>query len=227
MKTSRVLPLLLLGLVGGPSMPAQSPGTFSATGSMIAPRFGHTATLLPGVKVLIAGGYTDTFAPVSFPESGHPIAATAELYDPDTGTFTATGKMITARAYHTATLLPDGRVLIAAGMGSFGNPSSGGAELYDPSTGAFSATGTMTAFIGSYNTATLLPDGRVLITGLPANAELYDPGTGTFTVTGNMTVPPQGVATATLLPNGQVLLASARRSNWAQLARSLNRSYVA
>jgi len=205
MKTRFALLLCVVGVSGY----AQTPGTFTATGSMITGRFGHTATLLPDGRVLIAGGYTNGVAPF-----GHAPTAAAELYDPDTGTFTATGKMTSARAYHTATLLRDGKVLIAAGSGGFG-PSSVGpeyslasAELYDPSTGTFAATGDMTtsSIIESY-TATLLPDGRVLITGVPFTADLYDPGMGTFTATGSMTAPPPW-ATATLLPDGRVLLAS-------------------
>src|SRR5262245_57528310 len=108
-----------------------------------------------------------------------------------TGTFTPTGSMTTARTGHTATLLSDGRVLIAGGFSNFPNPT-GSAELYDPSTGTFAATGSMvTARYG--HTATFLPDGKVLIAGgyeaagrLSLGAELYDPSTGTFTVTGSM-----------------------------------------
>ena len=203
----RVVPLMVfLGAMS--SSPAQSTGTFSATGSMTTARFGHTATLLQDGSVLIAGGYT-----VGIPVFGQAVTATAELYDPANGTFTATGNMTSVRAYHTATLLPDGRVLIAAG--SAGElPAVGpeysqvSAELYDPSTGAFTPTGNMTGFgIVETNTATLLADGRVLMTGSPFDAELYDPGTGTFTATGNMTVPPP-FNTATLLPDGRVLLAA-------------------
>ena len=84
-------------------------------GSMATARAFHTATLLPDGEVLVAGG-------------GEPGPASAELYDPGTGTWTATASMSTGRAYHTATLLPDGRVLVAGGMGA----GRGSAELYDP-----------------------------------------------------------------------------------------------
>src|SRR5262249_50300885 len=98
-----------------------------------------------------------------------------------TGTFIPTGNMTTGHVGHTATLLPDGKVLSAGGS-CCGASSS--AELYDPSTGSFTATGNMTT-ARSGHTATLLPDGRVLIAGggpgiLSASAELYDPATGTF-----------------------------------------------
>ncbi len=156
-------------------------------------RYCHTATLLPNGKVLIAGG-TD----------GQSFPATAELYDPGTGTFRATGSLNAVRCYHTATLLPSGKVLIAGG--SFTQPS---AELYDPSTGTFRATGSM--IDDSYHgTATLLTDGRVLLAGGSTrggfSAEVYDPSTGTFSATGSMRTG-RNYHTATLLPSGKVLIA--------------------
>jgi len=169
---------------------------------MTTPRFGHTATLLADGRVLIAGGYTDTWNPLPYPVNGPAVTATAELYDPTTGVFTPTGSMITPRAYHAAALLPDGRVLIASGFGS-GRPEVNvdSAELYDPATGLFTATASLST---PYNTATLLPDGRVLI-----GTEIYDPLTATSTPAANPQQPAFGGATATLLPSGQVLLASA------------------
>jgi hypothetical protein len=122
----------------------------------------HTATLLSNGKVLIAGGED---------------IASAELYNPNTGTFTATGSMMGARAYHTATLLANGKVLLAGGLSGVGRfPAR--EELYDPAAGTFTATGSMsTARV--WHTATLLPDGEVLITGgtkdpVFASAELYE-----------------------------------------------------
>jgi galactose oxidase-like protein len=124
--------------------------------------------------------------------------------------FTVTGSMTTARLLHTATLLPNGKVLIAGGGGNSGPISS--AELYDPATGIFSATGSMT-IARQGHTATLLPNGKVLIAGGEScggcqlsSAELYDPATGTFTATGGM-VNARETHTATLLGNGKVLVA--------------------
>src|SRR5579864_3478632 len=182
-KSSLVFPLLCLGVAGHASMVmAQSPGTFTPTGNMTTDREGHSATLLPSGKVLIAGGYRLIFSPAATSL----VLASAELYDPSTATFTATGNMTTARAGHTATLLPNGNVLITGGASDPSAPAS--AELYDPSTGTFTATGNMTSVRGSYS-ATLLNNGKVLIAGgsSMASAELYDPSMGTFTATGDMT----------------------------------------
>src|SRR6185295_7495348 len=109
-------------------------------------------------------------------------------------TFTVTGPMSTPRAGHTATLLNNGKVLIAGGWVAIGERTAT-AEIYDPDRGIFTPTGDMTAPRFNH-TATLLPDGRVLIAGgsiigglglIPSNtAEIYDPSTGTFATTGNM-----------------------------------------
>ncbi len=131
------------------------------------------------------------------------------------GMFVPTGDMTTARVEHTATLLADGRVLIAGG-------DSSSAELYDPATGTFAPTGLMTTS-RRMHTATLLSDGKVLIAGGwgQSSAELYDPTTGTFTVTGAM-IEDQGGHTATLLPNGKVLIAGGERAArpWPTAARA-------
>ena len=174
---------------------AQPLGTFVPTGSMTAPRGMHTATLLPNGKVLIAGG----------DRRGYPgsVLASAELYDPSTGTFTPTGDMTGPRARHTATLLPDGRVLIVGG------DSTGSAELYDPSNGSFTATGQLIQPQGPWQTATLLANGKVLIAGGTPTAELYDPTSGTFSLTGadaGSNGGPAYVETVTLLPDGRVLI---------------------
>jgi hypothetical protein len=186
--------------------------SFTTTGAMGTPRYAHTATLLPNGKVLIAGGFS-TSNVGTFTEN---VLLTAELYDPATGAFTPTGSLGTARGGHTATLLANGKVLVAGGLISlnFSGVSvvASTAELYDPLTGTFTATGNLTAERQEH-TATLLPDGRVLIVGgasasqgTLASAEIYDPATGSFTATDRMTTP-RGAQTATLLPDGTVLVA--------------------
>jgi hypothetical protein len=177
---------------------------------LAAPRYAHTATLLPNGEVLVAGGFGDTSDC-----QGVDVQAqnTAELYDPDKGSFSITGNMSFPRGGHTATLLTDGRVLVAGG-GDQGAGGKGSAtpELYDPNTGVFTQTGSM-AVARFRHTATLMKDGKVLVVGgvpldssIPTStAELYDPATGIFTATGSMTTAREE-HTATLLDDGKVLV---------------------
>src|SRR5215831_17250045 len=111
------------------------PGTWTATGSMNFERAAFTATLLPNGKVLVAGGCTQPFVLC------HDGIASAELYDPSTGTWTPTGSMTTPRTSHTATLLPSGKVLVAGGENDLVGFST--AELYDPNAGTWTPTGSM------------------------------------------------------------------------------------
>ena len=122
--------------------------------------------------------------------------------------FRATSSLATARYDHTATLLPNGKVLVAGGTdNSFHFVAS--VELYDPASETWMATGSINSS-GSVATATLLPNGKVLVTeyngnSVPASAELYDPASGTWTVTGSL-ANTRRQNTATLLPNGKVLV---------------------
>ena len=168
-----------------------STGSWTLTGSMSTGRRDSTATLLSNGKVLVAGGYYYNFA------NGYSLSS-AEVYDPITGTWTATGSMSAGRSRHTATLLPDGKVLVAGG----------GAEIYDPATGQWTVTGPLN-HNRSDHTATLLLKGKVLVAGGVGgggSAELYDPATGKWTLTSSMAIS-RDEHTATLLPNGKVLVA--------------------
>ena len=189
---------------------------FKATGSMYGARYGHTATLLNNGEVLVTGGSAGG-PPRGGPPGPPTLLATAELFDPTSGTFTGTGSMSIVRIGHTATLLKNGKVLVTGG-GPFpvqnGIPpyALASAELFDPTSGTFTpTTGSMS--VGRYgHTATLLNNGTVLVTGgdnglgaLPT-ADLFDPTSETFTpTTGNMSVARVG-HTATLLSDGRVLI---------------------
>lgn len=209
---------------GIPATEVYDPATnsFTPTNEMGTPRYAHTATLLPNGKVLVTGGYATSDIQKQVADA----LATAEIYDPATGAFTPTGSMATARGGHTATLLLNGKVLIAGGLVNLGSSLcatttctgspdtsvASTAEFYDPATGTFTPTGVMTA-TREEHTATLLPNGKVLIVGgatasqgTLATAEVYDPATSSFTLVNIMTTP-RGTHSSTLLPDGTVLVA--------------------
>jgi hypothetical protein len=167
---------------------------FIPTGLMTSAREAHTATLLTqgqrAGQVLITGGFV----------AGTSVQ-TAELYNPATGQFTATGNMVSARAQHTATLLPSGKVLIAGGSGVLGSS----AELYDPASGTFAATENMTAPHSGHAAALLASDKVLIAGGSSTAAEIYDPATGAFEPTGAM-LQSRVSLTATTLTSGQVLI---------------------
>ncbi|HXG71374.1 MAG TPA: kelch repeat-containing protein [Gemmatimonadaceae bacterium] len=185
-------------------------GTFALTGGMSAARRSHTATLLRDGRVLVTGGQST---------NGGSGLATAELYDPTTSGFTRTANNMTvARVGHSATLLSDGRVLIAGGS------DGSRVDLFDPATNSFVQTGDLVD-AQSWQEGTLLRGGEVLLTGgrtqsgREARAELYDPATGMFRYTGPYA---NVIATggynglvdisATLLSDGKVLIASLPRA---------------
>lgn len=185
---------------------AQTPGMFVPTGDMTRARAGHSATLLLDGTVLIAGGD----GPLG---GGVPAGRGAELYDPATGTFAPTGNMLEPRYCASATLLPNGKVLIAGGT------LDTSAELYDPSTRQFSPTGPM-GTQHPWVLATLLGNGKVLVAG-DVDAELYDPATGRFAPAGPYAASSHG-STATLLADGKVLFVG---DDPAQLYDPVNNSF--
>ena len=175
--------------------------SFVNTGSMTTNHVNHTATLLLDGKVLVAGGSLSySFA-----------MDVAELYDPATGTWTATAPMNSARSTHAAIRLANGQVLVVAGR-DIGNYPLSSAELYNPVTRTWTNTGSLSTSRDDF-TATLLTNGKVLVAGgyhFPsgevASAELYDPATGVWTNTGSMTTN-RSSHVATLLYSGKLLVA--------------------
>src|SRR5262245_19085703 len=127
----------------------------------------------------------------------------------EAASFSNTGSLSDVRSAHTATLLPNGTVLVTGGFN--GTDPVASAELYDPATGQWTMTGSLTT-ARRIHTATLLPGGKVLVASggtsgtvvRTLTCELYDPAVGTWTNTGSMA---SGRArhTATLLTNGMVL----------------------
>jgi len=183
-----------------------STGTFAPTGSMITPRYAHSATLLADGRVLIAGGRSVLIAGVA----NGPSVFTAEIYDPSTGTFAATGDLPSIGEKY---MPPCGRDELAPGRRVF-VAAANNAEIYDPESGTFTLTSPYADPSLVYGTTvTLLTNGKVLVAGCADNnciagaAELFDPQSGTFSVTGPMTVKyfPDYGYTATLLTDGRVL----------------------
>jgi Kelch motif len=158
--------------------------------------------------VLLAGGY-----------DGRVALDNAEIYDPVTGTFGATGRLTVPRAGLASATLPGGRVLLAGGGSTEG--LSANAEVYDPRTGEFGPTGSMST-VRYKLAAAALPDGRVLVlggsddcdwTGQYRSAELYDPASGQFSPTGSMRAAGFKIeAAVATLPTGAVVVAGSDRS---------------
>ena len=196
-------------------------GAWSSTGRMTTARSYHAATLLSDGRVLVTGGGHDFSA-------GPVIEKTAEIYDPNVGTWHLTDHMANARFGHKATLLSDGRVLITGGAGRGGDcMSSVTAELYDPASAIWKPTRPMITARG-FHTITVLLNGKVLAAGgntiarqvliptvppictaIAETAELYDPNSDTWAPADSMTTRRTG-QTATLLPDGRVLVVGGR-----------------
>jgi hypothetical protein len=178
-------------------------------GIMKYPREGHTSTLLSSGKVLITGGCNNAVSGEIVCDN---FLSTAEIFDPATGLFTATGSMTTARRGHTAVLLPNGKVLLAGGTDGKNTLST--AELYDPEKGIFTSTGSM-GTPRNFHTASMMSNGKVLIAGGEsdsplASLEVYDPATNTFVFSGVTMSAKRAGHVATVLNDGKVLLTGGR-----------------
>ncbi len=181
--------------------------TFTPTGSMTVPRTGQTITMLRDGRALLTGGDQNA--------GYRSQLASAEIYDPATGIFSATGSMATPREGHTATMLRDGRVLVVGGSPN-GIQTTGSAEIYDPSSGAFSHAGHLHQPRVAH-VAALLGTGQVLIAGggrggMPGGyisyntAELYNPATSSFTAMNARMKSDRVGAAAVKLNDGRVLI---------------------
>ena len=198
--------------------PADGPnGTWSpaGAGTLAQGRASHTATRLADGKVLVTGGWYYT--------PGDGTIATCEVYDAGTGSWTGAGVLDVGKEYHTATLLPDGRVLVTGGIDysystlkgcRIGTPPEGGSGLWE-----WTSTGNMLDR-QMYHSASLLPDGTVLVTGglddvahvKLSSCEIFDPSQGMWTPTDAMSTP-RLWHTTTLLDSGLVLTAAGENAS--------------
>lgn len=168
-------------------------------------RVNPTTTLLLDGRVLVIGGYG---GPYQYPSSA---VASAEVWDPETSTFEPTGSMAAARVGHTATVLPDGRVLVIGGAGPEGAAAE--AELWDPRTNVFQPAGTL-GNPRAGHAATLLLDGRVIVAGGAepltgagiAEVEVWEPSSRSFTALTSLVDAPRFMS-LTRLPAGAVMMA--------------------
>jgi N-acetylneuraminic acid mutarotase len=189
-----------------------STGQWKAVGDMTIARSFFTTTMLSNGKVLAIGGRIHT-GPDYF---DYKAIAWADLYDPTTKKWNATGTMSISREDHSAVLLNNGKVLVIGGTTvDFNGVTVASAELYDPASGTWATTGSMLQGRERF-TATLLQNGQVLVAGgdyydgvnagVLTESELYDPALGTWSATASMTTPRFG-AKAVLLRNGKALQA--------------------
>jgi N-acetylneuraminic acid mutarotase len=184
-------------------------GTWVAAGRLNVPRTQGTLTLLGDGRVLAVGGGMEG-------SPGWASTASAEIFDPKTGVWSPASPMSVTRAYHTATLLGNGEVLVAGGATTYNGVRgtvTREAEIYSPRSNSWRPASRMT--VARYaDAAALLPDGRVLVAGgwslttnddpSLASAEIYDPAANGWTVTGSLS-DARGSLSMAGLPDGRVL----------------------
>jgi hypothetical protein len=181
--------------------------SFTATGSMTTARESHTATLLKDGRVLVTGGHKGRRPAIT-------IYASAEIYNPASGTFRPAGDLTIKRHKHDSTRLADGRVLIVGGADERdGDGAYRNAEVFNPVDGSFTAVKSSmnAARYKLQGTAILLKNGKVLIAGGANRAEVFDPATNTFSFADGDMGSERLFSTATLLNNGQVLITGGYR----------------
>ncbi len=201
-------------------------------GKMASARAAHTATLIPGRGILVAGGWEPAIGARSISVNMEDMTATgvqplgsAELSSLTGDTWATTGSMSQPRAFHTATLLPDGHLLVAGG--STGTATLRSSELYDPSSAGWSNAGALPE-IRVLHSATLLPGGSVLVAGGSSvrktelsSSTLYTRATGIWTLAAEMSAPRQ-YFTATLLSDGKIFIAGGETKTSASSSQFLN-----
>jgi len=176
----------------------------ASNGSLSQGRRDHAATLLNSGKVLISGGVCES--------SGRIVIGEAEVYDPDTGTFSRTaGDMIVPRATHAAELLATGDVLIARGQDNA--RCTDVIKVYDFKADSFRKIGT-TLFTSScaddLESLAVLPDGRWLITQ-DKSSEIYDPVTESLVL--GVETSARYRQTAATLQDGEILISGGHKGS--------------
>jgi N-acetylneuraminic acid mutarotase len=207
-------------------------GRWVKSGELSIGRSNHSATLLGDGRVLVAGGVYHEFGPKSSGRldlSPPRFVAQTEVWSPRDGRWQLAAPLHRARAYHTATALPDGRVLVAGGAGVSGTLSAEDAvaELWDPPSGQWSLAGSLRTPRYDH-TATLLPDGRVLVVGGRraggnvggvSTSEVWDPKLRSWREVGRLNIPRYGHH-AILLPGGRVFVAGGFRDESTSLRQA-------
>ncbi|PZQ13240.1 MAG: galactose oxidase [Rhodanobacter denitrificans] len=195
--------VLVAAIGAGGAGAAGAQGSFVPTAAMTTPRAHQGSVVLADGRVFQYGGIS----------AMGDILASAELYDPATGTYAATGDAADARMRPTTVGLADGRVLVTGGRGGHeGSVIFDTVELYDPATGTFGPGGSVATrrYVGI---VARLPDGKVLLTGgfnftdgTLGSSEIYDPATQTAAPTGSLVHPRDTYGHALTLADGRIMI---------------------